>query len=70
MIDRPARCGATQKDLNRLEKRANKEPREVQHRETQKEPQAPGQAGADRLESNLAAKDLGVLMDTKLTMRQ
>lgn len=36
----------------------------------EEDPQAPGQAGAEQLESRLAEKDLGALMGTKLTMNQ
>ncbi|KAK4816810.1 LOW QUALITY PROTEIN: hypothetical protein QYF61_023497 [Mycteria americana] len=67
----PDGCVATQRDLNRLQKWAEREPHEVQQGEVQRTAPCPSTRWqADQLESSLAEKDLGVLVDNKLTVGQ
>ncbi|RMC22307.1 hypothetical protein DUI87_00619 [Hirundo rustica rustica] len=66
---------ALQKDLDRLEGWEKKK-HEIQHRQVhdpapvEEQPQAPAQAGGDLLESSSVEQDLGVLVDSKLSMSQ
>ncbi|KAK4830006.1 LOW QUALITY PROTEIN: hypothetical protein QYF61_008176 [Mycteria americana] len=75
VVDMPEGCDATQRVLDRLEKWAgvnlmkfNKKAKSPAPEEEQ--PQAPVCARATQLESSLAEKDLGVLVDIKLNISQ
>ncbi|KAK4824267.1 hypothetical protein QYF61_012827 [Mycteria americana] len=72
----PERCAAIQRDLNSLEKRAD---RHLTKFNTGKckvlplgrdNPRHQDRLGADRRESSFAEKDLGALVDSRLTMSQ
>ena len=72
-MDTPAGCAAIQQDLDRLESWAlmkfNKGRCRVLHLERNK-PMHLDSSGADLLESRSVQRDLGVLVDDKLTMSQ
>ena len=72
-MDRPEGCAAIQQDLDRLESWAlmkfNKGRCRVLHLERNK-PMHLDSSGADLLESRSVQRDLGVLVDDKLTMSQ
>lgn len=72
--DMPEGCTATQRGLNRLEKRAGVHMKLSKRAKSpgpeEEQPQAPAHAGTIQLESSLAEKDPWVLVNTKLNMNQ
>jgi len=76
VVDTPEGCAAIQQDLDRLESWAERNLNEVQQGQVQgpapveEQPHAPVQAQADLLENSSVERDLGVLVDDRLTMSQ
>ncbi|KAK4819570.1 hypothetical protein QYF61_007081 [Mycteria americana] len=76
VADMPEGHAAIQRDLGRLEKWADRNLMQFNKGENrspaleEEQPHAPGHARVWQLESGLAEKDLGVLVDTRLTVRK
>ncbi|GAB0182985.1 mitochondrial enolase superfamily member 1 [Grus japonensis] len=76
VADTPEGCAAFQRDLERLESWADRNIRQFSKGKCKvlqlgrNNPRHQYMLGADQLESSLAGKDLGVLVDTKLNMSQ